>query len=244
MPPKSRPAPAPRVDGRAVGALALLVVIAVASIVALSMGLGGTPAGSAIPSSDANASASAAAPSDTPASAVLETLIPKTVNGTSLTVKSITDAINIANTPAGRAMDASVLSLGKQPSNLEIGFAYDASGTVDLTIIGFRIAGINPDKLRPIVLQTWLSNQAPGVKTTQTSLSGTPVTQVSYGDTGADEYLFVYRDSVFVVETADSSLATQAVVALTGVSASPVPSGSGAPAGSPGPSGSVAPSPS
>lgn len=244
MPARSpRPAPASNVDRRAIGALALLVVIVVV-IVALSVRLGGAPSGSALPSSDASAGASDAVPSDTPASAVLESLIPKTVNGTDLTVQSLTGAANIARVPSGRAMDAAVLSLGKQPSDLEIGYGYDASGTVDLTIIGFRISGISPEVLRPIVLRTWLANQGPGVTTTQVNLSGTPVTQVSYGDSGADEYLLAFKDSVFVVETADSSLATQAVVAITGVSASPAPGGSAAPSGSPAASGSAAPSPS
>jgi len=245
MPARSqRPAPASTVDGRTVGALALLVAIVVAAIVALSVGVGGNPSGSATPSADASAGASGVVPSDTPASAVLESLIPQTVNGTSLTVRSITDAVNIANDPPGRAIDAAVLSLGKQPSDLEIGYGYDASGTVDLTIIGFRIAGISPEVLRPIVLRTWLANEGPGVTTTQVNLAGNPLTQVSYGDSGADEYLFVFKDSVFVVETADSDLATQAVGAITGVSASPPPGGSASPSGSPAASGSAAPSPS
>ena len=245
MPARSqRPAPASTVDGRTVGALGLLVVIVVAAIVALSVGLGGAPSGSAAPSADASAGESDAVPSDTPASAVLESLIPQTVNGTSLTVRSITDAVNIANDPPGRAIDAGVLSLGKQPTDLEIGYGYDASGTVDLTIIGFRISGISPEALRPIVLRTWLANEGPGVTTTQVNLAGNPVTQVAYGDSGADEYLFVFKDSVFVVESADSDLATQAVVAITGVSASPAPGGSAAPSGSPAASGSAAPSPS
>ena len=188
--------------------------------------------------------ASDAVPSDTPASAVLESLIPQTVGGTTLTVRSITDAVNIANDPPGRAIDAAVLSLGKQATDLEIGYGYDASGTVDLTIIGFRLPGISPEVLRPIILRTWLANEGPGVTTTQVNLSGTPATQVSYGDSGADEYLFVFKDSVFVVETADSDLANQAVVAITGVSASPAPGGSVAPSGSPPPSVAPAPSPS
>jgi hypothetical protein len=236
--------PPSTVDRRTLGALGLLVVIVIAAIVALSVGLGGAPSGSANPSSDASAGASDAVPSESPASAVLEGLIPKTVNGTDLTVQSRTDAMNIAPDPPGRAIDAAVLALGKQPTDLEIGYGADASGTIDLTIIGFRIAGISPDKLRPIILQTWLANQAPGVTTTEVDLSGNQLTQVSYGDTGADEYLLVFMDSVFVVETADSDLATQAVVAITGVSASPAPGGSAAPSGSPAASGSAAPSPS
>lgn len=245
MPVRSqRSAPPSTLDGRTVGALALLVVIVVAAIVALSVGLGGAPSGSPNPSSDTSPGTSDAVPSESPASAVLESLIPQTVNGTTLTVRSITDAVNIANDPPGRAIDAAVLSLGKQPTDLEIGYGYDASGTVDLTIIGFRISGISPEVLRPIVLRTWLANEGPGVTTTQVNLGGNPVTQVSYGDSGADEYLFVFKDAVFVVETADSDLATQAVGAITGVSASPAPGGSTAPSGSPAAPGSAAPSPS
>jgi hypothetical protein len=245
MPARSnRSAPRSTLDGRTVGALALLVAIVVAVIAALSLGVGGSPSGSAIPSSDVSPRASAAAPSDTPASAVPESLIPKTVNGTALTIRSITDAVNIANDPAGRAIDAAVLSLGKQPTDLEIGYGYDASGTVDLTIIGFRIPGISPNVLSPIVLRTWLANEGPGVTTSHVTLSGTAVTRVAYGDSGADEYLFVFKDSVFVVETADSDLANQAVAAITGVTASPVPGGSTAPSGTPAASGSPAPSPS
>jgi hypothetical protein len=243
MPARSqRPAPPSTVDGRTVGALALLVVIVVAAIVALSVGLGGAPSGSATP--DSSLAASDAVPSDTPGSAVLESLIPQTVNGTALTIRSLTDAANIAGVPSSHAIDAAVLSLGKQPTDLEIGYAYDASGAIDLTIIGFRLPGISPDKLRPIVLRTWLANEGPGVTTTQVNLGGNPVTQVSYGDSGADEYLFVFKDAVFVVETADSDLATQAVGAITGVLASPAPGGSTAPSGSPAASGSAAPSPS
>jgi hypothetical protein len=247
MPPKSqRPAPASTIDGRTVGALSLLVVIVVVAVAALSAGLVGVPSGSSAPSSDASSvpGASAAAASPTPASAVLEALIPQTVNGTALTVRSARDASSIANDPSGRALDAAVLSLGKQPGDLEIGVAYDASGTVDLSIIGFRIAGISPNKLLPIVLETWLANQAPGITTTHVDLSGTPVTQVSYGVTGANEYVFIYHDAVFVVETADSSLANDAVVAITGVSASPAPSESAGPSASAHPSRSPAPSPS
>ncbi len=246
MPARSeRPAPSSTIDGRAIGALSVLVVIVVAVVAALSVGLGGAPSGSGPLSSDASPApgSSDAVPSDTPASAVLESLMPTTVNGATLTVRTATDANSIAPDPSGRAFDAAVLAMGKQPTDLEIGVAYDGSGSVDLSIIAFRISGISTDKLEPLVLHTWLANQVPGVKTTQVKLSGTAVTQVSYGDSGAEEYLFKFHDAVFVVETADATLATDAVAAVTGVSVSPAPSGS-APEATPGPLGSTAPSPS
>jgi len=242
MPPKAqRQAPPATIDGRTAGALALLVAIVIAAVVAFSGALGGGP-GSGTPSPDSSVlpgSSDVASPS--PASAVLEGLIPKQVDATTLTVNSATDASSIANDPTGRALDAAVLSLGKQPGNLEIGVAYDASGSVDLSIIGFRVSGVTAATLVPIILETWVASHVPGVTTTQVTLSGNPVTQVSYGDSGSNEYVFTFKDAVFVVETADSSLATDAVVAITGVSASPGPS-IAAPSASPGPSGSAAPS--
>jgi hypothetical protein len=45
---------------------------------------------------------------------------------------------------------------------------------------------------------------------------------VSYGDSGPNEYAFVRGDSLFVVETADQSLAANVVTATS--SPSPAPS--------------------
>jgi hypothetical protein len=42
-------------------------------------------------------------------------------------------------------------------------------------------------------------------------LSGLPATRVSYGDKGADEYVFIHGDGVFIVETSDQTLATAIV---------------------------------
>jgi hypothetical protein len=230
-----------RRTGLALGLFALIVVAAIVAL-ALSQAGGGPSASGALPSDSAPADSGDLTPSASPASPVLEGLIPAQVNGTTLTTQSGTDATSLSNDPNGRALNAAVLSIGKQPSDLEIAVSYDASSSVDLSIIGFRIAGVNPTALRPLVLATWLTTSAPGVTSTDVNLSGTPAIQVSYGDEGADEYLFVYKDAVFVVETADQSLATDAVVAITGVSASPGPSESAAPSSGPSPAASPAPS--
>jgi hypothetical protein len=173
-------------------------------------------------------------PSESPVSPILEAQIPATIDGTALTTQSATDATSISGTPNGRALDAAVVSLGKQPSDLEIAISYDGSGVLDLSILGFRIAGVEPTTLSPILIDTWLTSNVPGVKTTHPDVSGTATTEVIYADCGPNEWVFIHQDSVFIVETADASLAADTVAAITG--SVPAASPSGVPAGSPGPS--------
>jgi hypothetical protein len=152
---------------------------------------------------------------------VLEAEMPHAVNGTTLTMESAKGATSLGGSPNSRALNAGVTSLGKKPGDLEIADAFDASGSLALSILGFRLPGIDPAKLRSVVLDAWLSVKSSGVTSSSVSLSGTPSTKVSYGDGGPDQYVFVYRDSVFLVVTADQSLAASAVAAMAAVSPSP-----------------------
>jgi len=147
--------------------------------------------------------------------------MPRAVNGTALTTESALNATSLGSGPNSRALSAAVTSLGKNPGDLEIADAFDPSGALALSILGFRLPGIDPAKLRPVVLDAWLSVKSSGVTSTSVSLSGTPSTKVSYGDGGPDQYVFVFRDSVFVIVTGDQALATSAVAAMAAVSPSP-----------------------
>jgi hypothetical protein len=226
----------------------VLVVVGVVVVVSLQ-NLGKTPA--AAPGSSAAAVASSAAslapdasagasPAASVAAPVLEGLMPKAVNGTTLTVQSAAGASALSSGPSGRALDAAVTILGKKPTDLEVAVAYDATSALDVSVLAFRIAGEDPSKLLPAVLDGWLAANAPGVTTSTVAVAGTSTTEVSYG-TGPKDYVFVYKDAVFVVESADPAVPGEAVAAITGA---PVPS---APATltptSPAPSGAAGSSP-
>lgn len=191
-----------------------------------------------------------AGPSESPAvaSAFLEAKLPATIAGTQLTRQSATDAITLSSGPSGRALDAAVVSFGKTAQDLEIAVAYDESGTLDLTVLGFRLPGIDAERLKGAILGSWLETDVAGVKTSTLQLSGIATTRVSYGDKGPDEFLFIEDDAVFVIETSDEALATTVAAAIAAAptpsiapapssaasSASPVPSS--APSQSPAPS--------
>ncbi len=112
-------------------------------------------------------------------------------------------------------------SLGRKSADLQIAEAYDAAGSLALTVLGFRVAGLDPTTLRSILLDAWLSVKTPGVTSSNVSLSGTPATKVSYPDGGPSEYVFVHGDSAFVVLTADEAKAANAVAAMSAVAPSP-----------------------
>jgi hypothetical protein len=249
-----RPAPAPRRKGtttnQVLAGLGLLIVGAFVALSVQKLVESRAPIASDAPSAETTAEPSAdtgAVGSDAPvesvppASAILEGLMPKTLNGITLTVQSTLDATNLSNGPNGRALNAAVAHLGKQPSDLELALAFDETGALDLTIIGFRSDGVDAATLTPIVMAAWLAAGTPGVTTSRVVLSGTPATKVSYGDGGANEYLIVFKDSVFVLETTDETLAQAAASAMTGTSG---PSSTQAPTGgSPAPTSSAPASP-
>ena len=110
----------------------------------------------------------------------------------------------LGNDPGSRSFAAAVSTLGVTPAKLELAFAYDEAGSLAVTVLGFRIPGISPTKLRPLVLETWLSATAPGVKSSSVTIGGIATTKVTYGDEGSDEYVLVRGDAVFVVETSGS----------------------------------------
>lgn len=162
-------------------------------------------------------------PAPSPAAPVLEAEMPRSLNGTTLTIESATDAISLGSSPNNRALDAAMTSLGKTPADLEIADAYDASGSLTASVLGFRVAGVDPAKLRPLILEIWLSSTAPGATSSSVTLSDTTATKLSYGDGGPDEYVFIRGDSVFLVETTDQTLAVSAVAAMATPSGSPSP---------------------
>jgi hypothetical protein len=180
------------------------------------------PSVASSPPASAQAAASTApSASPSPAAPVLEAEMPHSINGTTLTIQSATNAASLGSDSSSRALGAAMTSLGKKPGDLEIAEAYDASGALALTVLGFRVAGVDATKLRSVVLDAWLSTNTPGVTSSSVSLSGTASTKVDYGDGGPNDFAFVHGDSVFVVVTADQSLAANAVAAMAAISPSP-----------------------
>lgn len=175
-----------------------------------------TPAASPAASAGASAGASPQ-PSQAVASPVapeLEALMPRLVSGTTLVVQSATGDQVLGTDAASKALVSALDSFGKKPTDLQIAQAYDASSTLDLTILGFRVPGISAAKLQPAVLQTWLFAGATGVTTKDATVSGVKVTEVTYGGSTSVSYVAARKDAVIIVQSADATLAAAALAAL------------------------------
>jgi hypothetical protein len=177
----------------------------------------GTSAGGANPSSAAGSGAipqpsgsDAAGPSASAAAAPeLEALIPKSVGGATLTVQSAAASDVLGTDPNSRALSSVLRSLGAKASDLQFAQAYDETSTIDLSIVGFRLANGDGARLKTAIIDTWLSAGASGVKRSEVKLSGKSFTKIDYGDAGTIEYVYGGPDYVLVLDTANESIATE-----------------------------------
>ena len=176
----------------------------------------GTPApggvivlGSPGPSSAPGSGAPAPSPTSTPSHSVpdLEAALPHSINGTPFTTQSLTGTDAIGTDPASTSLAASIKSFGKTPADFQVAESYDDSGTIAVTVIGFRLTGVDATKLRQAIIASWLAAAASGVTTAPQTIAGKAVIAVDYGDGGPLDYVYVKGSTVFDVSTGDPGLA-------------------------------------
>jgi len=163
-------------------------------------------------------------PSQSPFAPELEALLPKSIPDTSstaspqpdlpLTVISNSATELLGQDPGSRALTARIRTLGKTVNDLQVAQAYDETGAIDLSIIAFRLPGVDPAKFRAAIIETWLSATSEGVTVTQVTLGGKHVTKVDYGDGATVEYVYAKGDTVIVIDTSDTAVATSVAAAL------------------------------
>ncbi len=153
-------------------------------------------------------------PAPSPVAAELEAILPAEVDGVALTKDSTTADVILTDGAASRALVASLRTLGKSPGDLLLAQAYDETGTFDASILAFQLPGVDGTTLRKTILGTWLLADAPGVTSTEVTVSGKKVTRVSYGDGGSTSFVYVHGDAVVVIEAADEQQATRITASL------------------------------
>jgi len=140
--------------------------------------------------------------------------MPRTVSGTSLLVQSATGDQVLGADAASKALTSAINSFGKKPIDLEIAQAADATGTLALSVLGFRLKGVTSAKLQPVVLQSWLFASATGVTTKEKKVGSVSVTVVSYGGDTSVTYVTIRKGAVLVIQATDAAVADAAVAAL------------------------------
>lgn len=160
-----------------------------------------------VPSGSVEPVASAFAPD-------LEAVLPTEIGGTPLTIQSNSAAEIFGDDPTSRALGARIRALGGTLDKLQVAQAYDDSGSIVASIVGFRLPGVDGAKLRSAVEEAWLSAGNEGVTSTTVSLGGKSLTKIDYGDAGTTEYVYAKDDYVIVIETSDATVATEVATKL------------------------------
>ena len=153
-------------------------------------------------------------PDASPASPVLERLLPTEIGGTPYIVESFTGADAFGNDAGSRAVTAGLRALGKSPADLELAEAYDQNESLDLYLFAFRLPGADPEALQSLVLNSWLVADAEGVTTEQVELGGKAMTHVDYGDDSPGAYVYSSGDTAIIIHSGSPDLAAAAAEAL------------------------------
>jgi hypothetical protein len=161
----------------------------------------GAPTGSD-PLGSAEPSPSAFAPE-------LEAVLPTEIGGTPLTIQSSSATDVFGDDPGSRALGARIRALGSTLDKLQVAQAFDDTGAMTASIVGFRLPGADSAKIRAAIVEAWLSAGNEGVTTSTVTLGGKSLTKVDYGDGGATDYVFGKDDYVIVIETTDEATATE-----------------------------------
>ncbi|MBA2380517.1 MAG: hypothetical protein H0V73_00265 [Chloroflexi bacterium] len=131
-----------------------------------------------------------------------------------LTIQSASATDVFGDDPSSRALAARIRALGSSLDQLQIAQAFDESGSIDLSIVAFRLPKADQAKLRAAVIETWLSAGADGVTKSSVTLSGKSLTKIDYGDGSTIEYVYGKDDVVIVIDTSDVQVATQVAAKL------------------------------
>ena len=139
----------------------------------------------------------------------LEAVMPTDIGGTPLTIQSNSATEIFGDDPSSRALGARIRAIGGTLEELEVAQAYDDTGTILASIVGFRLPDADGAKLRAAIVETWLSAGNAGVTQSTVELGGKSLTKIDYGDDGTVEYVYGKDDYVIVIDTSDVAIATE-----------------------------------
>ena len=139
----------------------------------------------------------------------LEAVLPIAIGEVPLTIQSNSATEIFGDDPSSRALGARIRTLGGTLDRLQVAQAYDDTGGILASIVGFRLPGADGPKLRAAIVETWLSAGNAGVTTSTVELGGKSLTKIDYGDKGTVEFVYGKEDYVIVIDTSDVAIATE-----------------------------------
>jgi len=148
-------------------------------------------------------------PSATPVSHIfpgLEARLPATVDGTTMSIDSVTGATALGTDATSQALIAWLGDRGRTSNDLQIGRARDPLGERPIRLYAFRVEGVDTADLAKAIVSAFRADATSSPTASEVTLAGRRLTKVTYTQ-GPAEYLFLATDGVvFDIETTDESL--------------------------------------
>jgi hypothetical protein len=137
------------------------------------------------------------------------------VGTVNLTVDSQLGTDVLQNDQGSRAITAALRAAGKTPADLRLAQAYDPNDqNSSFNLLAVQVDGMDINKVRQMVIDSWLAGSGAGVTQTPTTLAGKDWTKVDLGDGGDVDYVRTKDGVVFVITTPDAAQAAEAAAKL------------------------------
>ncbi|MFL5679788.1 MAG: hypothetical protein ACJ77B_04235 [Chloroflexota bacterium] len=144
----------------------------------------------------------------------LEKVLPTRAGDSDLVTESIAGSTAIGDDATSSSLVTALEKIHKTPDDLQIAQAYDAARTLELYLYVFRLPGVKPSVLAPIVIDNWLAPPDTGAKSAKATIGGKAMTKVTVEQGGGVDYVYQHGDLVFDIETSDAALAAEVAKAL------------------------------
>ncbi len=151
---------------------------------------------------------------ESPAVPGLVATLPTKVGQIALMADSATGSTILADDQGSRAILAALRADGLDVDAFQVAQAFDEQGESDLSILALRVEGMDLDKVQDLVFDSWLAASGAGVTRAPVTLGTDEWTRLDYGDGLAKDWVRAADGQVYVISTADESLAEQAAAAI------------------------------
>ena len=172
----------------------------------------------------------------------LEALLPTELSGTPLEAQSWTGDVYLAGDDWGNSVTSFLTANGKTPGDLRAAQVADPAGALAGTMFAYKVAGLDPAKVRDALLAAWKGDY-PDIKVTTTTIGGKDITKGDFGVDADSSFLYIKDGVVYDIETSDEGIAAAALDAIGKPAGSRAPVTSAAPGGSVAPAASGSPAP-
>ena len=143
----------------------------------------------------------------------LEQLLPSTWQGTPLSTESATGDQVLLDDDWSQVFRTYLDEVDKAPADLLFAQTSDPTGSVQMTVLAFKIDGATGEKMLETVMGAWKA-EYPDLESTTLELGGKSVTRGVFSQVDINSYWYEHDGVVFDVETADEALAASVLETL------------------------------